>query len=146
MSFTLTAQNKKAQIQIDNTIRLTKKGIRQGFYNLGKVLRGTASKDILAKDKTGIIYRIRRGKIIRNHQSSAESETFANLSGAARRSLGFDVRGANELEFGFRKAEETFYTKILEGSLNRPALANTVTKESGNTVMIMETELKKAVA
>jgi hypothetical protein len=138
-------ENRKAQFQIDNTIRLTNRGVRQGFYNVGKQLKGSANKDILAKDKTGRTYRVRRGKVIRNHRASAPGETFANLSGAARRTLGFEVRGSSELEFGFRKVQETFYTKILETKLNRPALGNAVKKESGNNIVILERELKKAL-
>ena len=137
--------NKKAEFHIVNTIRLTDKGIRQGFYNVGKLLKSSANKDILAKDKTGKVYRIQRGKVVRNHRSSAPGQTFANLSGAARRTLGFDVRGASELEFGFRQNAETFYTKILETSLNRPAIGNAVKKEQGNSIMIMERETKKAL-
>lgn len=137
--------NKKAEFHINNTIVLTKKGIRQGFYNVGKLLKSSANKDILAKDKTGKVYRIRRGKVIRNHRASAHGQTFANLSGAARRTLGFDVVGSDHLEFGFRQNAETFYTKILETSLNRPAIGNAVQKEQGNTIMIMERETKKAL-
>ena len=137
--------NKKAEFHIANTIRLTDKGIRQGFYNVGKLLKSSANKDILAKDKTGKVYRIQRGKVVRNHRASAPGQTFANLSGAARRTLGFDVRGSSELEFGFRQNAETFYTKILETSLNRPAIGNAVKKEQGNSIMIMERETKKAL-
>lgn len=147
MSFKFKADpgNRKVEVQINNIANLTKKGIRQGFYNVGKVLRASASKDILAKDKTGVISIIRRGKVRRRHQASSPEQTFANISGAARRTLGFEVRGGSELEFGFRKNQETFYTKILETSLNRPALGNAVKKESGNSVMIMESEAKKAL-
>lgn len=137
--------NRKAQFVIDNTVKLTKIGIRQGFYNVGKNLKASANKDILAKDKTGVIRIIRRGKVRRRHQASAKGETFANLSGAARRQLGFHVRGDSELEFGFRRDQKTFYTKILETSLNRPALGNAVKKESGNSAMIMEREVEKAL-
>lgn len=145
MSFREDPNNRKAFIQIDNTIKLTKRGIRQGFYQVGKVLRASANTDILAKDKTGVVYRIRRGKVIRNHRASSKGQTFANLSGAARKTLGYEVKGASELEFGFRKNEETHYTKILETSLNRPALGNAVKKESGNAVTILENELKKSL-
>jgi hypothetical protein len=137
--------NKKAEFHINNTIALTKKGIRQGFYNVGKLLKSTANKDILAKDKTGRTYRIKRGKVIMNHRASAPGQTFANLSGAARKTLGFDVVGSDHLEFGFRQNQATWYTKVLETSLNRPALGNAVSKESGNAVTIMESELRKAL-
>lgn len=138
--------NHKAQFLIDNTVPLTKRGIRQGFYQVGKQLRASANKEILAKNKTGRVYLIRRGKVRRKHRASAPGQTFANLSGAARRQLGFDVHGTSELEFGFRRNSLTDpYTKVLETSLNRPALGNAVKKESGNSINLMESELKKAL-
>jgi hypothetical protein len=137
--------NRKAEFQINNTIRLTNRGIRQGLYKVGKVLKARANKDILAKDKTGRVYIIRRGKIRRKHQASAPGETFANLSGAARKTLAFTVTGASELEFGFGSNSQTRYTKILETRLNRPALGNAVKKESGNVISILEQELKRAL-
>lgn len=145
MSFRADPKNRRAEISINNIDRFTKRSIRQGFYKVGKVLIASASTDILAKDKTGVIRVIRRGKVRRRHQASAKGETFANLSGKARRTLGFDVKGGSELEFGFRRNQETFYTKILETSLNRPALGNAVNKEQGNAISIMENEAKKAL-
>jgi hypothetical protein len=136
-------KNRRAEISIDNIERFTDRSIRQGFYKVGKLLKASANTDILAKDKKGTVYKVRRGKVTRRHQASAKGQTFANLSGAARRTLGFDVKGGSELEFGFRENQETFYTKILETSLNRPALGNAVRKEQGNAVSIMEQELEK---
>ena len=140
--------NRKAEFHINNTVVLTERGIRQGFYHVGKLLKASASAAILAKDKTGVIRRIRRGKVIRRHQASASGESFANLSGAARRQLGYDVKGSTELEFGFRNNSETDeYTERLENpkKLNRPALGNAVKKEQGNTISTMESELRKAL-
>jgi hypothetical protein len=137
--------NRKAFFHIQDIEKLTKTGLRQGFYHVGKVLRSSASKAILAKDKTGIVYKVRRGKVTRRHRASSEGQSFANLSGAARRSLKFAVKGTSELEFGFDKSAETEYTKILETNLNRPALGNAVKKESGNSISIMEGELRKAL-
>lgn len=145
ITFEADFTNREAFLNIDNMEKLTKTGLRQGFFHIGKVLRASASKAILAKDKTGIVYKIRRGKVTRKHQASSEGQSFANLSGAARRSLKFAVKGTSELEFGFDKSEKTEYTKTLEISLNRPALGNAITKESGNSISIMEGELRKAL-
>jgi hypothetical protein len=143
MSFREDPANRKAILSIDNIKKASKRSIRQGFYKVGKLLKASANTDILAKNKTGIVYKIRRGKVTRRHQASAKGETFANLSGAARRTLGFAVKGASELEFGFRKNQKTFYTKILETSLSRPALGNAVRKEQGTAISIMEQEIEK---
>ena len=146
MSFTQTSKgDRKAELHIKNTAKLTRTAIRAGFYHVGKRNVSVASKDILAKDKTGRIYGIRRGKVVRRHRASALGETFANLSGAARRTLGFAVHGSDSMEFGFKKNQKTFYTEILETSLNRPALGNTVKSESGNSHRIFEQEAKKAL-
>ena len=139
----VSEEKREAQLHIDNTIKMTKRGIRQGFYEVGKNLKGAANTAILAKDKTGRIYKIQRGKIVRRHRASSPGQTFANLSGAARRSLAFSVHGASELEFGFEENQETHYTKILETTLKRPALGNAVRKESGNNIMILERKLRE---
>lgn len=135
--------NRETIFHIENLNKFTNRGLRQGFYHVGKVFKAAANTAILAKDKTGIVYKVRRGKIVRRHRASSRGQSFANLSGDARKTLGFDVRGSSELEFGFRKQANTEYTKILETTLDRPTLGNAVKKESGNSISIMESELKK---
>ena len=141
--------HRKMIIDLGNLDRDTKYGIGRGFYKLGKSLRATANKQILERPKTGKTYIVRRGPTGRRfrHIASARGESFANSSGAARRTLGFDVSGSESLEFGFKKNANTDYVKYLEDeeSLNRPALKNSVKSNQRNAVVLLEREIQRKV-
>lgn len=94
--------NRQVFVQMENLQGLTERSIRHGFFALGKDLKITASKQILFKPKSGRTY-IRRDKIgrRRRHVASAPGETHANMTGAARRSLGWQVTGFKSLEWGY---------------------------------------------
>ncbi len=140
---------KELQIHLSTLEQKTRRGARQGFYKVGKSLKATANRNILGKPKSGKTYVIRRGPTGRRfrHIASARGESFANQSGAARRTLGFDVRGANQLEFGFRKNSQTEYTKFLEdpNKLNRPTLKIAIKQNQRNSVKLLEREIKRNV-
>jgi len=130
---------------INNAPRITKKGIRQGMYFVGRELRNEANRAILEKPKHGRTYIIRRGGRRFRHVASAPGETFANQTGAARRTLGWSVRG-DRLEFGFRANADTAYVKPLElGRLNRPALKNAIRAKQRDVEVILRRELEKAL-
>lgn len=150
MSFSLRMKGHNEMVlNVRNLDKATRRGVRQGFYKLGKSLKATANKNILEKPKSGRTYIIRRGPTGRRfrHIASSRGESFANVSGAARRTLGFDVRGANHLEFGFRKNSQTEYTKLLEDTnkLNRPTLKIAIKQNQRNSVKLFEREIKRAV-
>jgi hypothetical protein len=102
MIFKSDPENEKVFLQIKNISELSKKGIRQAYYDIGKDLRQTTQELILDNDKSGKVY-VRRlsGRLVR-HQASAPGQAPANLTGNLRRSIGFDVRGGEQLEFGSR--------------------------------------------
>lgn len=141
--------HRRMVIDLGNLDRDTKYGIGRGFYKIGKSLRSTASKQILEKPKTGKTYLVRRGPSGRRfrHVASARGESFANSSGAARRTLGFNVSGSESLEFGLKKNVNTDYVKYLEDpeSLNRPALKNSIKANQRNAVVLLEREIKRKV-
>ena len=141
--------HRQMMIDLGNLDRDTKYGIGRGFHKLGKSLRSTANKQILERPKTGKAYIVRRGPTGRRfrHIASARGESFANSSGAARRTLGFKVSGSESLEFGFKKNANTDYVKYLEDeeSLNRPALKNAVKANQRNAVVLLEREIKRKV-
>lgn len=146
MSITLTVKgHKQMQIDISGIVNATKRGIRRGLYRAGKSLKATANKNILEKPKSGRTYFIKRGRSGRRfrHVASSPGESFANRSGAARRTLGYDVRGSSQLEFGFRGNAETEYTKILEESLNRPTLTIAVRQNERNIIKHLENAIRK---
>lgn len=134
MSFKLEPdrKNRKVFLQIGNARDATKRGIRQGFFRLGSALRETLRKDLLAKDKRGRIYKIRRGKVRRRHRASAPGQTPASLSGNYRKNVGYQIHGSDELEFGIRNVN---YADFLERGTSRmkprPGLGNTVKKMQG---------------
>lgn len=98
----LNTKSNPALRSLDYISNKTKAGIRQAFYQAGKSLKSTSSNLILDKNKSGILYTVRLGNSKRKHQASAPGEAPANLTGNLRKSIGFDVRGSEQLEFGSR--------------------------------------------
>ncbi len=147
-SLTTAPQSRRAIDKINRIDRDIARGIRQGFFRVGDQLTDRLNSDILKKPKTGRVYRIRRGSTIRNHRSSAKGETPANLSGTLRRSRGYQIRGAAQLEFGYRRGKGAYYAPFLEdpNGLNRPGLLNAITAEEGRTQSIFLNELRRALS
>ena len=145
MTFKVTepASNRKVMLNLTHLKNQSVRGIRQGFYTIGKMAITEINKAVLDKPKGGKTYRYKG----RKHIASKRGESFANRSGAARRTRGFDVKGADQVEFGFRKNGETIYTKILEnsdGSRYRPTVGNASKKVQGRAQNIMSKEIQKA--
>jgi len=142
-------QNDRVFGRIENLQRLTRRGLRQGMFRAGQTLRAEASRAILNDPKTGIVY-IRRDRAgrRRRHQSSAAGETHANLTGALRRSLSFQLRGSSEIEFGYgvssgRSAPD--YAGFVEFGTTkmraRPSLLNALNSQQGNLTQHFENEI-----
>ena len=143
MSFDFIADhsNRRAELALSNSQRNTVRGIRQAFYFIGRDMRSTANKNILERPRSGRVYKIKG----RRHVASSPGESFANFTGAARRTLGFQVRGGDNMEFGFRKNSRTIYTKILEEEKNRPTLEIAVKSNSRNAIKHFRKEIKRAL-
>ena len=92
--------SQKAMLKLKNIDKLTKAGIRNAFYLLGRDLVATAKQRILSKEKSGRIYRINRGQRTINHRASAPGESPASITGKLWRSLDFRVNGADNMTFG----------------------------------------------
>lgn len=137
----------------------TRNAIRQAFYFIGKDLRQTSQQLIASKNKTGRIYRIRLNGVNIKHQASAPGEAPANLTGNLKASLGFDVRGSYEMEFGSRseapkagvspKQAVAKYSVYLELGTSkiapRPYLKPSIDQNTGNGVQHFERELQRAL-
>lgn len=132
--------NRKVELSIRNNVKASVRGIRQGFYFLGRDLRATANKNILATPRFGRL-EIFKGK---RRRASVPGESFANRTGDARKQLGFFVKGGDQLEFGFRADAETLYTKTLEEDLNRPTLTIAVKSNNKNAKEHFDREIKRA--
>jgi hypothetical protein len=94
--------NDQVLLKLQQGEKLTRAGIRWAFFELGRDLKETANREILRKPKKGQLY-IMRGPSgrRRRHRASAPGEAHANLSGKLRRSMGWTVRGSQELTFGY---------------------------------------------
>lgn len=138
LKFIEDSKNDRVFIQIDDLENRTRRGIRQGFFRLGSRLKQELNKQILAKNKTGRIYiRKDRAGRRRRHRASAPGETAANRTGNYRRNVGFQLRGAQQLEFGIRNGAKygVFLEKGTKKMEPRPGLGNAVkatTKDARN--------------
>ena len=144
LSVTDSRGNQEIFRQIDNIEMLTTKGIRRGFYRLGTGLVKELRQVMLKKNKRGRVYTRRiRGGARRRHVSSAPGQTPASLTGNYRNNIGYQIRGATQLEFGVRNGAK--YAKFLEegtGKMGaRPGLRNTVKATRRNARTFFETAL-----
>lgn len=136
--------NRRVELQLRNLDNITVRGTRQAFYQIGRLAIRTINDEVLRKPRRGRVYKYKG----RKHRASVAGHAFANRSGEARKTRGFDVRGAQELEFGFRQDDDTIYTKYLEDGTrkmgSRPTVGIASRQTQGRAVTIMEKELKKA--
>ena len=158
----LNPRSHKAILSIKQCKERNLKGIRQAFYKIGKDLKATTNKLILEKPKGGKVYRVRRGSRIIRHKASAPGEAPANLTGNLRKSLDFNVVGADRLTFGYRQAFPAnprtkaaisggvFYGKWLELGTRkmseRPGLLKSITSNQRNTEEHFNTEIKAEIS
>lgn len=126
--------NERAFQSAGNIAANTKFGIEKAFYFIGKDLTGEFNRQVLAKNKSGRLYIIRRGKTRRRHIASAPGETPANISGKYRKGIGFKVDGANQLIFGNNAEHAGFLESGTRFMKKRPGLGNTV-KSSERTII-----------
>lgn len=153
VKFKSNANNKKVFGKLEMLEPLMKKGIRQGMFKSGKSLIGRANAEILRKPKSGLVYiRVDRAGRRRRHVASAPGETHANMTGATRRSLSYQLHGISQLEFGYgvsqgKSAPE--YAEFLEfgtpgGRMAaRPSLRLALENQTGTIVQHFESEIAK---
>ena len=137
--FKADKKNRRVELQIQNLVVLTTRGIRQGYFQLGSALKIDMNAEVLKKNKKGQIYIVRTsggrrgvGKS-RRHRASAPGQTPANLTGNYRRAIGYEIHGSDSMEFGIR--DDVDYGDFLESGTSRmsarPGVGNTVTKMQG---------------
>lgn len=119
------AGNSRIIESINNLSKNTRRGIDLSLFKIGKDLQKTFNEQVLSKNKTGRIYKIRRNGVSKNHQSSAAGESPANISGFYRKSIGYNV-SSSELRFG-NSAEYAGYLELGTSRMKaRPGLGNAV--------------------
>lgn len=152
LSFELTNASKRVLDRTKNMSRDMRQNIRKGMFFMGRDLVKTAQSKILDQPKTGEVRIIRRGKTKRRvrHRASAPGEAPANLSGGLRRSIGFNIQGHSQLEFGGGKeGSDIVYARPLElgnpkGNLKkRPYLIPSIKENFRNMSLHLENNIKK---
>ena len=151
------SESREALLILKRSDKITHFGIRRAFYDIGKDLKATTNKLILDGPKTGRVYLIRIDGRLKRHQASAPGEAPANLTDNLRKSIGYDVKGAEELEFGSRsgppaagvspKQNVAKYSVYLESGTSkmepRPYLAPSIRDNQRNTQNHFERQIKK---
>lgn len=138
------SNNREVFLSLENIEENTRRGIRQGFFRVGHLLRDNLRKETIKKNKTGKLY-VRRTKSgrRRRHRASAPGETPAKLSGNYRKNIGFQIKGSESMEFGIR--DDVDYAEYLEdGTRNmkpRPGVGNTVKDTEKDTQRFFESSL-----
>lgn len=140
------SRNQKVFIQIKRMDEATRRGLRQGFFQYGKDLQKTASRQILAKPKGGRTYLVRRGKTTRRHVASAPGESPANLSGAYRKSIGFKIYGSTNMHFGAGSSKVPYAVFLEKGTSRmkpRPGLGNAVRTTQRNAMRYFRDSIRR---
>lgn len=137
--------NKAVMLQIENTPKDWRRGVRQGFFELGRELVQDAKEAITKGPKTGRLYRVKGRR--RRHRASAPGQAPANLSGNLRNNVGFQIHGSDSMDFGYRDGAE--YGKFLEnGTIRmkpRPNIEPTVLKNNRNAENIFAANIGKQI-
>jgi len=133
-----------------NVQTLTEEAIRQTWFKLGDDLKKRASEEILRKPKHGRLYlrRDSRGRR-RFHRASAPGEIHANMTGALRRAIAWNVHGNLEMTFGYglvnkKSPEYDLYVEFGTRKMaQRRSLGQTIDLVQANTQMHFEGEMSK---
>jgi len=168
-------KNAEVRRMIEKNALRARTGIRKAFYKMGRQMSAIAKEDISTGVKTGRVYyyhptvfgvkQTKNGKRNFNikiaHRSSAPGESPAKITGALMKSISYSVRGAKHLEYGANGIpikgnhgitvskyplflEEGYQTNN-KTLLPRPALKNSIDKNSINNTNHLQREIFKAI-
>ena len=148
MTFKIEAGPRNAaNTQMINSLDMNmKKGIRQGFFAAGSNLKDRARRNMLDGPFTGKIRRKRNSR--RKHQASARGQTPHSDSGRTRKSIGFQIAGADSMQFGAGgRGSGVNWVKFLEpkDKLDRPLLGNAVRDNQAVTIRAFQDAISKAI-
>jgi len=140
LSIVADSRNKKAYVSLRSIEANTEYGIDRFLWFLGRELKSTASKQVLAKPRSGRVYRYKG----RRHVASSRGESPANRSGAYRKSIGFNVRG-HTMEFGAGAKYSAYLENGTRRMAARPGLLNSIKSNEKTGLDRANSELKKAL-
>lgn len=141
MSIKIDAKSKKVILKIENLDKSIPRNLRNGLYTVGKLLRSTASQNILKRGRKGRIYRIRG----RKHTASVAGESWANLTGAARRGLMYKVQSSSELLFGNTVKRAKWLEDGTKRMAPRPAHLISIKQNNRNIIRIVSDSIRKSL-
>jgi len=134
-----------------NLDQLTKKGIRKGFYFIGRDLVKESRRLINKKPKSGLYYIVNEGlggKILKHprlHKASAPGEAPAVITGKLRKSVTFEVKNYNLLIFG----STIEYGESLENGAgrlrSRPFLYPAILNKNKNSTLFLRNNIIKSI-
>jgi HK97 gp10 family phage protein len=128
-----------------NTLR----GTQKAMWKVAKGIRTEFNKQVLAKDKTGVLY-IRRtpGGYHKRHIASAPGETPANRTGYYRRSLKFDYSSGKHLGEVVVKntAEYSGYLELGTRFMKaRPGMSNAIKANNRNIIRDLYIDIESSL-
>ena len=136
-----TSEGKKALASVEGIAKKTPNAIRQCLYRVGKVFQKTANKGILKSRKTGNTYSYKG----RKYRASKPGQYPANVSGANRRSIGFNVKGKKTLYFGAGEKHSEFLVKGTKNMRPRDFLLKAMKQSKQEANRILTVELNKRI-
>lgn len=132
IEFIAGPMNQRAFVQLGDLEDRTRRGIRRFWFFLGKTLVKSFNTSVLKKPRSGRVYTRRiKGGARRRHVASRAGETAANLTGNYRRSIGYKIRGVEEMTFGNRAEYAGFLENGTSRMAARPGLGNAVRESEG---------------
>ena len=141
MGITIDLRTRRVLVEVRNLEKATKRQIRRGLYMVGRVLKSTASTNILKKPRTGRVYR-HKG---RRHVASVPGESWANRSGKSRRGIVYNVVSYRKLGFGNTEKVARFMENGTPTIKPRPAHLISIKQNNRNIVNILESHVGKAL-
>lgn len=124
----------KVEFSLTRLKKITDTSRRESLRMIGVINKDIIKRNISELPRFGNVdyYKGKR------RNASRPAESFANRSKDAMKTLGWDVRGCEYLESGFKLNEDTWYVKYLEEQLNRPTLeiASHETVGIGQNIML----------
>jgi len=128
-------------IEVENMENATRRELRRGWHMICRILKSTASKNILHKPRFGRVYRIRG----RRHVASVPGESWANLSGRSRRGLFCRVQSWRRLSFGNTEKVAKFMEFGTKTIAPRPAHLISIRQNNRNMINILESHIGKGI-
>lgn len=139
------AGNSRAIESALNIAANTRFGVERALWQSGKDINAEFNRQVLAKDKSGKLYLVRRGRTKRRHRASAPGQTAANISGNYRKSRDFNVDGAHQLTIGNTAKYAGFLELGTSRMKARPGLANSIKASERDIIRNLSGEIEDAL-